>query len=187
VTEFDDEEFDALIESGYAEPTMITGQVGDDDLTKVAPTPPRPGVDLGVAGSLLQTRERMRRERRAAVGPPWRDRISVAAAAVALSCSISLGGVIGGAALPGPALVSALVFGLLVAGIVGALWVLSLRHGPTVAEKTLRLAIAAEKRAGRELAAALTSSPWVLLHDRLLPHSEHTGCRSSPSAPAGSR
>lgn len=170
MTDSDDDEFDALIESAYAEPMMITGQIGDDDLTQVAPTPPRPGVDLGVAGSLVRTRERLRRERRVKVGPPWRDRMSVVAAIIALSCSILLGALIGGAALPGPAPVIVLGLGLLVTG---SLWVLWLRYGPAVGERTLSFAIAAEKRAGRELAAALAGSPWVLLHDRRLPHSEH--------------
>lgn len=96
--------------------------------------------------------------------------MSVVAATIALCCSILLGALIGGAALPGPAPVTVVGLGLLVAG---SLWVLSLGYGPAAGERTLGLAIAAEKRAGRELAAALAGSPWVLLHDRRLPHSEH--------------
>lgn len=150
---------------------MVTGEIGDDDLTTVAPTPPRPGVDLGVAGSLSQTRERLRNKRRAQVGPPWRDRMSVAAATVGLVCGTALEALIGGAARPGPVtVVAALLF---LAGITRSSWVLWVRHSPTAGERNLSLTIAAERRAGRALAAALTGSPWVLFHDRRLPHSEH--------------
>ena len=69
-----DDEFDALIESAYAEPLTITGSVGDDDMTQVVPTPDRDGVDLGIAGSLRQARTRLRIQQRADLGPPYRDR-----------------------------------------------------------------------------------------------------------------
>lgn len=86
MTDFDDAEFESLVESAYAEPMMITGAVGDDDLALVAPTPARPGIDLGIAGSLIQTRERLRSERLEELGPPWRDRRSIAAVTVLLCC-----------------------------------------------------------------------------------------------------
>lgn len=66
---------------------------------------------------------------------------------------------IGGAALPGPVPVTVLVFGLLVAATVWSLCVLWLRYGPAAGGRSLSLVVAAEKRAGRELAAALAGSP----------------------------
>jgi hypothetical protein len=173
VTEPNDDEFDALIESAYAEPLMITGSIGDDDFTQVAPTPDRDGVDLGVAGSLVQARTRLRIQRRADLGPPYRDTITVAAATALLACAVAGGVLIGGGRLPGPAVLSALLAVVLIVGAAGSAWVLIVRYGPTTAEQSLTAAIAAEQRAGRELAAALAGASWVLFHDRRLPHSEH--------------
>jgi hypothetical protein len=169
----DDDEFEALIESAYAEPLMITGAVGDDEMTQVAPTPDRDGVDLGVAGSLTQARARLRARRRADFGPPYSDWITVTAAAVLLICAVAVGVVMGGGTLPGPAILTWLLALILSVGAIGSAWVLIVRYGPTPAERNLTAAVAAEQKAGRELAAALAGTSWVLLHDRRLPHSEH--------------
>ena len=168
-----DDEFDALIESAYAEPLTITGSVGDDDMTQVVPTPDRDGVDLGVAGSLRQARTQLRIKQRADLGPPYRDRITVAAAVGLLGCAVTLGLVVGGRRLPGPRILTGLLATVLLVGIIASAWALLVRYGPTAAERNLTTAITAEQRAGRELAAALAGTSWVLYHDRRLPHSEH--------------
>lgn len=59
------DDFDALVDAVYAEPEVAPGVIGDDHTTRVTPSPPRPGVDLGIAGSLVQARTRLRRDRRA--------------------------------------------------------------------------------------------------------------------------
>ena len=171
MTSSDDEEFDELIGAAYAEPLMITAAISDDDMIDVAPTPPRPGVDRGIAGSLIQARDRLRAQRREQMDPPWRDRVSITAAAVMIGSGTVLGVLIGGGAALGVATV--LAAGALVALAAAALVVLWWRHGPSAGERTLNSAIAAEQHAGRALAAALAGSSWVLLHDRRLPHSEH--------------
>ena len=168
-----DDEFDALIESAYAEPLTITGSVGDDDMTQVVPTPDRDGVDLGIAGSLRQARTQLRIQQREDLGPPYRDRITVVAAVALLACAVTFGLVVGGLRLPGPGFLTGLLAVVLIVGIIASGWVLIVRYGPTAAERHLAAAIAAEQRAGRELAAALAGTSWVLYHDRRLPHSEH--------------
>jgi len=173
VTTSDDEEFKALIESAYSEPLMVTGAVGDDDMTPISPAPTRDGVDLGVAGSLIQARERVRDQRRQQLGPLYRDRMTVIAALILLACAVVLGLFVGGLRVPGPGAFTVIVGGALLAGIMGAGWILAVRHGPTTAERTLSATIAAEQRAARELTAALSGSSWMLLHDRRLPGSEH--------------
>ena len=169
----DDEEFDDLIESAYAEPLMITGAVGDDDLTQVAPTPSRPGADLGIAGSLVQTRDQLRARRRDDRGPFFRDRITITAGLILLACAVGLGAIVGGGRIPGPAILTVLLGVVLIIGVGGSAWFLLVRYGPTAAERNLHSVITAEQRAGDDLAASLAGSPWVLLHDRRLPHSEH--------------
>jgi hypothetical protein len=169
----DDEEFDELIESAYAEPLMITASVGDEEMTQVAPTPDREGIDLGVAGSLVQARARLRVQHRADLGPAYRDKITVAAAVVLLACAVAGGVVIGGGRLPGPTILTVLLVMVLVVGLGGSAWVLVVRNGPTPAERNLTTAITAEQRAGRDLVAGLAGTAWVLFHDRRLPHSEH--------------
>lgn len=170
VTSSDDQEFASLIESAYTEPLMVTGAVGDEELTEIAPTTPRVGTDLGVAGSLIQARAKLRREWREEIGVPWRDGRSVAAAAVVVISGTVLGILIARANL-GP--LTFLAGGLLIALAGGALWALWVRHGPIAGERNLTRIIVAEQRAGRELTAALAGSAWVLLHDRRLPQTEH--------------
>lgn len=119
VTTSDDEEFTSLIESAYTEPLTVAGAVGDEELTEIAPTAPRAGTDLGVGGSLIQARARLRQDWREEVGVPWRDgRSVVAAAAVAISVTV-LGILIARANL-GP--LTFLAGGLLIALAGGALW-----------------------------------------------------------------
>lgn len=166
----DSDEFDAMIEAAFAEPTMVSGSIGDADLTEVAPTPMRPGVDLGVGGSLLQTRARLAAQRAEARGSLLRDRTSLAAGSILVVCAVGLCALAAGV-LPRPmAVVGALVLALV---LCGAAWFLRVRFGPTPAERRLRLAAAAERRAGEQLAAQLAGSSWVVLHDRRLPCSEH--------------
>src|SRR4051812_31709391 len=129
VTTSDDEEFKALIESAYAEPLMVTGAAGDDDMTPMSPAPARDGVDLGVAGSLTQARERVRDQRRQQLGPLYRDPMMVIAALILLVCAVVLGLLVGGLRVPGPGAFTVIVGGVLLAGIVGAGWVLAVRHG----------------------------------------------------------
>src|SRR4051794_10727249 len=116
VTTSDDEEFEALIESAYAEPLMVTGAVGDDDLTPMSPAPARDGIDVGVAGSLIQARERVRDQRRQHLGPLYRDRMTVIAALILLVCAVVLGLFVGGLRVPGPGAFTGIVGGVLLAG-----------------------------------------------------------------------
>lgn len=169
----DNEEFDAMMEAAFAEPLMITGAIGNDELTEVAPTPERVGVDLGVAGSLLQTGDRLAAQRRAARGPFLRDRVSLGGGMVLVVCAVALGVIAGGGRIPGPAVVTGVVGLATVAGLSVAVWFLMVRYGASTAERSLRAAAVAEQRAGHDLAAALAGSSWVLLHDRRLPNSEH--------------
>lgn len=149
---------------------MITGAVGDDDLTAVAPSPQRDGTDLGVAGSLDQMRRRLKVERRHELGPPLSDRITVTAVAVLVGCAFGVGVLVTGAL---PLQVAVPIGALLLAGAAGSGWVLAVRYGPSTAERALQATISAEQRADHDLVAALAGSPWVLLHDRRLPLSEH--------------
>jgi hypothetical protein len=166
-----DDEFQSLIQSAYAEPLMITGEVGDDQLTEVAPTPARAGVDLGVAGSVTQTRDQLAVQRRVDRGPFLRDPISLVAGSVLVVCALIVGAVIGTGRVH--AAVVVVVSLVMVAAIAASAWVLLVRYGPSTAERTLRATISAEQRAGHDLVAVLAGSPWVLLHDRRLPLSEH--------------
>lgn len=163
-----DDDFDALMESVWAEPEVVSGVIGDDPVTPVIPTPPRPGVDRGVAGSLIQARTRLRQDRRERIGPPWRDAWTMGAVAAIVLCGLGLWGL--GGLPPGPRLALSLLLG---AVAVGGGWVLYVRRGPVVGERPLVRAIAAEQRVSRQLEAALAGTSWVLLHDRLLPHTEH--------------
>lgn len=168
-----DDEFDALVEAAYAEPLMITGAIGDDGLTEVAPTPARSGVDLGFAGSLVQARDRLRAQRSKDLGPFYRDRVTIVAGAALLVCAMGLGVVLAGGRVPGSGVWTVVVGIVAAAGVTATVWFLLVRYGPTEAVRTLSGAITAERRAGRELEAALAGSGSVLLHDRRLPHSEH--------------
>ena len=137
MTSSHDEEFAALIHSAYAEPLTIAGEVGDQELTEIASMPPRAGVDLGVAGSLVQARDRLRSERRAKAGRGWRDGRTAVAVAVVVGAATLLGGLFGAAS---PGLLTGLAGALLVVLAAGALWVLWVRHGPhgpTVGERNL--------------------------------------------------
>lgn len=64
------DDFDPQVEAAYAEPSMLVGRLGDDDHPRVVPGLPQPGVDRGVAGSLIRTRDTIRGDRRAEIGPP---------------------------------------------------------------------------------------------------------------------
>jgi len=167
VTESADDDFDALIESAYAEPEVVSGVVGDDHVTPMTPSAPRAGVDRGVAGSLIQARSKLRRDRRRQIGPPWRDLWSIVPVAAIVACVVGLRWLI--------TLTSGLLLLFLPLAIVIAVsrWVLYLRRGPAVGERAISRTVTAEQRVGRQLQAALAGSSWVLFHDRLLPHTEH--------------
>ena len=147
----DDDEFDAVIDSAYSEPLMITGAIGDDDLTQVAPTPPRPGVDLGDAGSLVQVRDQLRRRHSADRGPLTRDRVTIMAILILLASAVGVGTIIGGAKIPGPTILAVLLVPALLIILAGSAWVLLVRYGPTAADRNLSATITAEQRAGRDL------------------------------------
>ena len=181
-----DDEFDALIESAYAEPLTITGSVGDDDMTQVVPTPDRDGVDLGVAGSLRQARTQLRIQQRADLGPPYRDRITVVAAVALLACAVTLGLVVGGLRLPGPGFLTGLLAVVLIVGIIGSAWVLIVRYGPTPPDGT------SPPRSPPNSEPAVNSpQPWPGRRGCCSTidgsHTASTGCRSSLSALPGSR
>ena len=169
----DDEEFDAVIRGAYAEEEMTTGHIGDADLTEVAPTPARPGLDLGIAGSLIQTRDELRAQRRAVRSAAVREPATLTAGAVLLAGVIVVGVLAGAGMIPGHGVLIPLLGGVAAAAVLVSGWFLVRRLGPSPAERALGSAIAAERRAGEELAAALVGTTWVLLHDRRLPHSEH--------------
>src|SRR5690348_5236157 len=103
---------------------MITGSIGDDDITQVAPTPDRDGVDLGVAGSLDQARTQLRAQHRAELGPPYRDKLTVWSAVALLVCTLAGGVFLGGGRLPGPAVFTGLLGVVLAVGAIGSGWVL---------------------------------------------------------------
>lgn len=163
-----DDDFDALIESAYAEPKMYFGTVGDDTLTPVTPSAPRPGADRGAAGSLVQARDKLRRDRRERIGPPWRDLWSVVPVAALIAAGVGLRWL--GTLTPGP--LSVLVFPFLIVVAVAG-YILYVRRGPVAGAGPLTRTITAERRVGRQLQDALAGSSWVVLHDRLLPQTEH--------------
>lgn len=161
------DEFDALIESGMVEPEFRFVSPGDDSV----PMPhaePRPGGDLGFAGSLIQARNQVRRDRYAHLGSPWRDPTTlICAVVIALAVAGFTASVITQDTVVNVGtLLTALIAGLSVT-------VLIHRYLPSKGEQHLARQITAEVRAGNFLASALTGTGWVLLHDRRLPHTEH--------------
>ncbi len=163
-----DDEFLAVIGAGYAEPTTIMGAVGDDEITRVAPTPRREGVDLGVAGSLVQTWQQLRAERRTPGRWPLR-RVVLAVTGLV----VAAGGVVAIATgWLGVELLAIVFLGLAVFAFAAAQAFGASRRA-TEGERRLGAVIAAEQNAGRQLASALAGTGWVLLHDRRLPNTEH--------------
>lgn len=127
-------------------------------------------VDRGPAGSLVQARARERALRTAARRPATRDPLAWAGAAF---CAAALGS--WAAAYPrlGTELATGLVL-LILAGLAAAAAVAAVGARYRVGEVEVDLCrqIAAERRAARAL-DALRSSGWTVLHDRLVPGTEH--------------
>ena len=120
----------------------------------------RDAVDQGPAGSLVQARERasaLRSASRPADGRDWR--LWVGGVLVMLALLLLASGGVGG-----------LVLGGLAAAV--ALALLYPRYRPGVFEAGLSRQIGGERRVAREL-EPLRGLGWTVLHDRVLPDTEH--------------
>lgn len=131
---------------------------------------PRDKADRGPAGSLVQARAR-ERALRLADRPTWgRDWRVWAAGALTVTALVLL-------AVAGPQLAASRLSGpflLLLAGAaaVAAAAALCARYRPGEVEADLSAQIARERRAARQL-EALRGAGWTVLHDRLVPNTEH--------------
>ena len=151
---------------------MSEETAGRNDVGKVAPRaphlPPRDGVDRGVAGSLVQLRDRERAGRLADRAPAARDwHLYVAAAMVAATAYVLVAGLrwLGPGGAPFLFLVS-------VPLLCGAGLVVMKRYEDGDVEKDVEGAIRRERYAAREL-EKLRGLGWAVLHDRLVPGTEH--------------
>ncbi len=162
--------FEAIMASAFADEAVIFGAPGDPSLVPAAPAAPRPAVDLGVAGSLTQTRRRVRAARKAQLGPALADPRTLVPALLLITAVAYAVAVVAVESIPGrPWLVVPLAV-LVAAAAAG--W-LALRRGWSAEEWDLWRTEVAEEAASRGLRRSFQGTPWVLLHDRLLPGTEH--------------
>lgn len=162
--------FEDIVSSAYEEYEVVFGRAGDPQMVPATPAVSRPCVDLGVAGSLTQTRRQLTAERRARLGPVWSDPKTIvpsllliaAAGCAVLSVTVK--------ALPGNPWLVVPAAAAVIAVSVAWLWV---RRGWSAAERSLFRTEVAETQAATELGKALKGTSWVVLHDRLLPGTEH--------------
>lgn len=143
-----------------------------NDAGKVVPRapylPPRDGADRGVAGSLVQLRDRERAGRLAERTPAARDwHLYVAVALAAAAAYVLVAGLrwMGPGGAPYLLVVS-------VPLLCGAGLVAMKRYESGDVEKDVEGAIHRERYAAREL-EKLRGLGWVVLHDRLVPGTEH--------------
>lgn len=152
---------------------MSAEKAGRGDAGKIVPRvphlPPREGADRGVAGSLVQLRERERAQRLADRRPAAHDwRLYTAGVMVAGAAT---------AAITGWRLLDTSATGLLllvisVTTLAGALLVAMARYEPGDVERDVAGAVRREKYAAREL-EKLRGLGWTVMHDRLVPGTEH--------------
>ncbi|PPK98174.1 hypothetical protein CLV92_102327 [Kineococcus xinjiangensis] len=122
---------------------------------------PRKRRDGGPAGSLEQARERERALRAAERGPAQRDPRTWVAAALLVAAVVAL--LLGGALL-GPA--------LCLAALLAAAAVIAPRYRRGAADRALTAQIRRERHTARAL-EELRGHGWTVLHDRLVPGTEH--------------
>jgi hypothetical protein len=131
---------------------------------------PRDAVDRGPAGSLIQARDRERAQRRAGLPPAVRDWhvwVGCAAAGVAVAQIAFAIPLFSEKNVAGPLLVLSGMAAAMIAAIV--VWG---RYLPGGVEADLSRQITRERAAAREL-DTLQSLGWTVLHDRLVPGTEH--------------
>ena len=162
--------FEAIMASAFAEDAVIFGTPGDPSLVPAAPAAPRPFVDLGVAGSLTQTRQRLRAARKQQLGPVLADPRTLLPALLLLAAAVYAVLVVAVDSAPGRPLVVVPLAVLIAAAATG--W-LVLRRGWPPEEWDLWRTEVAEEAAASGLRRSLQGTSWVLLHDRLLPGTEH--------------
>ncbi|GAA2036109.1 hypothetical protein GCM10009756_31000 [Pseudokineococcus marinus] len=127
-------------------------------------------VDRGVAGSLIQTRDRelaQRRAERPAVVRDWRAWAAVVLAVVAVVCGVLTARAV--LAVDPAALL--LVWPVLLA-LPAGLWCVAARYDRGDVVRDLSVAIDRERRAARAL-DTLRGHGWTVMHDRLLVGTEH--------------
>lgn len=143
------------------EPGMTRHEIGST-APSVPYLTPRSAADRGVAGSLVQARQRQRATRKAAQPPlmrDWRAWCALVVASVVASATLLR------ITMPGPLRVALVVLAAAVA-------VALVRARGGRAADGLGAQISSERMTAKHL-DLLTDRGWTVLHDRLLPGTEH--------------